>query len=506
MEEEKSKAAGKKKKHSAQRKNAIIMPGPIDLSSLSVPPEESGPRRASNLKRTKSDSRPRPNINISGQGAIPKIRPNTEKIQRKFKSTSSKPDFDAHVTDREASQNHPVRRSISEATPLTRGDNEIIVEVEIVKKVNRSDKDIHIYKEVDVRKLRRLPQEESDSDQIIDETIVRKSRSEVVNPISGHLKSLSREQAKRSTNITHIKSNSEAFINEVMHDMYKRADLEQLSFHGLFDSELNLFDDEIHRSNSFNVMPDFNTDKESSWFSNPRCRRTFSNESIANELEDEKFEEVFSTRKIIVKQRRKNSQRPLSERLRRKSRTEKLKQESGIPGYSRMRRKSKSEELFQGINEKFMQTLQLGSNKDYYYDDGNYSSSEDLLSNHPKRNQRNRELFSQGSMNSIEENFETPPMSPLPKEVFTFPDKPKTEKKRKVSTGRKIIDKIKNEIVRKISCGEKNPGKIKREKSIEKLRKKYEIDRNFQKWIDHVICIHVSKTNLAFLFLLVSNQ
>ena len=465
MELEKTKSETKRKKSKPLRKNAIAMTEPLDMSGLHLTVEESTKKKTT-IKRTKSDCGLKPEyVETTERGAIPKKGSHTEKLHRKFKVISSKSDIETDDgspglgKETTYQRQRTVTRTMPEATPLPKGSDETVVEIEIHKTVNRIDKDVQLYEDIDVR--------------IQDNVKVRRD-------------------------MTSIKSNSDVVMNELMADVYKKTNMEKLSFLDPFDSSLNIFDDEIHRSNSFNVTSDLRHHKDIEHSSIPRLGRAYSNAS-AMTIEDDRFEEIISTKEIIVKRRI----HPQSEKLSRKSRCDQLEVEadfhSEIP-QNRMRRKSKSEELVQGSHEKFLQALQLGSNRDDCSDEGNFSSSEDLLNTpqwHDRKWKSKELLFSQSSMNSIEENFETPPSTPsfnTTKEGGLFFDKKsKTDQKRKISTGKKIIDKIKNEIVRKISCGEKNPSKMKREKSFERLRKHIcEVDKNFQKWIDHVRRIHVS--------------
>lgn len=504
----------KGKKAGAQRKNAVAT-GPLDLSSLNVPLAYSKDDECG-LRRSNSEGKKCIGRKYLGEGAIPKIRPHTERLKRKFKSTPNKPDLESlsyrscKISD---SRTEARKSKTTEAKPEspTNTKEELIVAVDVVRKISRGDKEIHIHEEVDIRKQTRIPN--SDSNETIYETVERRSKSETVNPMSLLLKGVGNEGVKKEGESVTIKSTSEEFVDKLMLDMYKKIDLEHFLHVDPFESQLDMSEDGIYRSSSFGVANDYNLcDKSNKWFSKPVFKQSFSSEETLNDQVKNNFEELIKTRReVLVKQKRQTfKQRSASDKGRKNSNSDKAKRLAGKSshgkGFDTFRRKSKSEELIQETNKEFLHVLQQGAGQSMYHEDGicSGSSSEEILTTCTKTEKSQKvgkKLFAQKSMNSIEENVETPPGSPVTgigKDCL-FQDKLKNEKKRKISTGKKIIDKIKNEIVRKTSSGEKAPNgekwhdKIKREKSFEKLKnKKREIDRKFQKWIEYVICLHVS--------------
>ena len=511
-EEKKTSSDKKGKKSGAHRKNAVAA-CQVDLSCLNVPPEVDGYGRGG-LKRSSSERRTKTDRQGLGEGAVPKGRPCTEKLRRKFKSSSNKPDLDSLGVyagiDNTYEQNQS-KTSEAKSKSVTNLKEEVIIAVDVVKKVSRSDKEIVIHNEVDIRKQTRIPNQDSELDNIIHKTDIRRSKSEVVNPLEVFLTQEDTERVKKKVDTIQIRSSSEDLIDEIMQDMYKQIDIELLQL-DLFDSHLNVDKVEFQRSSSFGVANDFKQ-RHGQWFTKPVFKQSFSSEEKLSDQGVENLDDIKeTTREIFVKEKRKVfQQRLVSDRSRKQSEQgkvkEDIKQASTSRGNEDLRRKSRSQEHLRRINEEFQRVLQESASQRYRQDDDGCSgsSAEDILHSYPKGDKilkARRKGFAQNSMDSIDEHVESPPSSPrmaTKKDFLTSPAKSKTEKKRKISTGKKIIDKIKTEITRKISGGEKAPNgeewhdKIKREKSFEKLRnKKREIDKKFQKWIDFVVCLHVS--------------
>ena len=510
--EEKASASDKKvKKSGAQRKNAVAS-CQLDLSSLNVPLEKHGFEGP--LKRASSEKRKKTDRQRSAESAVPNERPYTEKLRRKFKSFSNRADLDTlgacggkddAYDDDETKINSIRSRSVSNLK------EEVVVAVDIVRKISRSDKEILIQNEVDIRKQTTIPSKELESDNIDQRRLrERRTKSDVVNPFEVLLTREETEGSKRKVNTIQIKSSSEDLIEKLMHDMYRETDLELLSLE-LFESILNNDKEEFHRSSSFGVASDYKRERQRSWYTKP-VHSTSNEEKQSDEGTDYRDENQGVKRDHSVKQKKRvYQQMSLNERSHKSSDKLKNQEDKGEAymrsGYRRLRRKSRSHEQLLGINEEFLRVLHESAVQRYHQDDEGFSggsSTEDILSAYPKDKlqKARRKAFAQTSMDSIDEHAESPPHSPRivkDKSFFATSAQAKTERKRKISTGKKILDKIKTEISRKISGGEKAPNgekwhdKIKRERSFEKLRnKKREIDKKFQKWIDFVVCLHVS--------------
>ena len=477
----------------AQRKLATTAPGPFDISTLGLTAEKLE-HKVIGLRTSTADGRPNPNS--YGEGAIPKRRPSTETLHRKSKSTSGYPDLEmlqkyASSEIRTKQKQETLTETISDNPKLFKKEEKILVEMEAVATVKRTDKKIEIHKEFDFRKRIWIPNEETDTESITDMNIAR-SQSESDDLTGVYEKGQDAKTKKVNTNTGNLRSNRESFVKEMMQDICKWTDLESLIFHGLFDSQLNLDDDIRIRSSSFGVIHDFNKiDKKNCWITKPSFMRTHSNDRALQELRNDKSEQVIG-KSGLVSQKRKRFQRSVSDKPSINPKPVKIKEKNStdLNLFGRLIEKSKSEQLFQGLKEKsFLHLLRSSVSQE----EESCSSSEDLLSNHPKSNQKLRQTrFSQASMDSIEENAESPLGSPTSKVVdFVFDQKTKPEKDRKVSTNKTIMDKIKSETNRKNTSAEKNHHKIKRETSVEKLKnKKHDIDKKFQTWINHVMGIH----------------
>ena len=482
-------------KSRAQRKVAVTT-GPYDASSLCVTLEPPDGQQYE-LKRANSVSRGKPGR--SSEGSDPEKRPHTEKLRRKFKSTPAKPDLEELVSYASAdalSEMEPevnlLARAKSDSKLSEKKEEKITVALEVVKTVKKKGSKIHIYQEYDFQKQTRFPRQDCKSDNIIDKNSVRRTKSEVVNPMGLHLKIEERERIIKKNSDANIRFNTEAIIQEKIPFMCKGVDEDGSFLSDVFNSLLNSEDDTIHRSGSFGIKLNSKTRKETLRLTESSFRQSLSSEDIVNEFDDDVFEQLVKIKEII-KQKRKRFQRSVSDKVRKNSKLDKAKKDENPRVNERLRRKSKSEELFQGINEDFIQMIKKNSGRNSHQDEESCSSSEDLHFPEVERSQkRGMRMFSENSMDSIEEYVETPPGSPL-RSFFGIMDKPKNEKKRKISTGKKIIDKI-SELCRKTSTSEQCPDKMKREKSFEKLKsKKHDLDKMFQKWLDHVICIHVKK-------------
>ena len=513
--EEKTSSSDKKvNKSGAHRKNAVAA-CQIDLSCLNVPLEKDGLDGVP-LKRSLSERRKKTDRQGSAESADTNERPYTEKLRRKFKSFSNKADLDTlgacggidKAYDEEKTKTCNVRsRSVSNLK------EEVIVAVDFVRKISRSDNEILIQNEVDIRKQTTIPNKDLEWDNMVRRTHERRSKSEVVNPLEVFLTREETEGVKKKVNTIQIKSSSEDLIDKIMQDMYKETDLELLSLE-LFDSLLNIDKVEFQRSSSFGVANDYKHERQRQWYTKPVFKHSVSIEDKQSDEGADYLDENQEMKRDIVKQKKRVSQhRAVNDRSdkqsdQRRRKEDKRETSKRRRGYDGLRRKSRSQEQLRGINEEFLRVLHDSTIQRYHQDDEGFSggsSAEDILTGYAKDKiqKARRKIFAENSMDSIDEYAESPPLSPRmgkDKHVFAPPAQAKTEKKRKISTGKKIIEKIKTEISRKISGGEKAPNgekwhdKIKREKSFERLRnKKREIDKKFQKWIDFVVCLHVSR-------------